>query len=169
MTTLVVETGAGLSNANSYVTVAEADSFLETNKYAAAWADYDEEDKGNLLIYSTLLLDQYMDWFGTKTVEASALRWPRSGVFTIDGAEIADDEIPVNLKRAVSEFAFLQYSNNRTSERSDFGIDELKVDVIELKFNKSDVKPVFPDSVLAWLRGLGYPAQGRGVAKVSRS
>ena len=169
MTTLVVEDGTGLINSNSYITVAEADTYLLTDKYRADWENYDDEDKGNVLIKATELLDAYFEWFGSKTEEDSALRWPRTGVFTTDGVKIADNEIPINLKRATAEMAFQQYTIDRQAERTDYGIKELKVDVIELKFDKSEQKPVFPDYILALLRGLGYPVQGIRFAKVGRS
>ena len=169
MTTLVVETGAGLSNSNSYVTVAEADTYLSTNKYYSAWADYDDEDKANVLIIASRLIDSYMNWFGTKTVESSAMRWPREGVYSLDGVEISSVSIPQNLKNAVCEFAYTQYSTNREQESGSLGISELKVDVIELKFDKTDRPFTMPNNVIIWLRGLGYPVEGSKVLKLGRS
>lgn len=167
---LVVETGAGLSNSNSYVTLTESNDYLLLNKYYAdTWDAGDDDIKENCLILSTSMLDNYMDWFGTKTVEASALRWPRTGVVDLDGIEIDDNTIPQNLKKAVCELAYSFYIENRQAEPDSLGISELKVDVIELKFDKNEKKLTFPPSVFPLLRSYGRSTMGSRTIKVLRS
>ena len=63
--TIVVETGAGLSNSNSYVTVAEADTYNENHYYGSAWAALSDENKKRAIIFATRLLDEQVDWNGT--------------------------------------------------------------------------------------------------------
>jgi hypothetical protein len=167
---LVVEDGTGLSNSNSYTTKAEADTYFSTHLYTSeTWDEYTDTQKENALIAASLFLDQTYDWAGTKAVEDSAMRWPRSGVYDLDDVEIDDNVIPANLKKAVAELASELLVSDRLAAADSTGITELKVDVIELKFDKNDVKPVLTARVHTFLRGLGTSAMGSRVVKVFRS
>ena len=97
MATIVVETGAGLINSNSYVSEAELAN------YAA--------DRGITLTgVSSVLIIQAMDYLesknfnGTKFSITQALQWPRYGV-QLDGYFVDSDEIPKLLKEAEMELA----------------------------------------------------------------
>lgn len=170
MATLVVEDGTGLTNANSYVTIAESIDFLSLNVNSAAyWEDLDDEIKIQVLIMASSYLDQYVDWYGNKTVETSGLRWPRENVKDLDGILIADNIVPTQVKRATCDFAISLSKEDRFAESETLGISEMKVDVIELKFDKTDVKYPFPSTVSGWLRGLGRISFGSRSVKVVRS
>lgn len=95
MATIIVETGAGLTNSNSYVS--EAD--LAT--YAA--------DRGVTVTgTAAVLIIQAMDYLesrqflGTKSDITQALQWPRFGV-EVDAYYVDADEIPTLLKQAEME------------------------------------------------------------------
>lgn len=97
MATIVVETGAQIAGANSYVSEAE----LST--YAA--------DRGITITgTNSILLIQAMDYIeqqafiGYKLTETQALQWPRGGAY-VDGYAIDQDEIPTLLKEAQMETA----------------------------------------------------------------
>ena len=97
MATIVVETGAGLTNSNSYVS--EAD--LAT--YAG--------DRGVTLTgTAAVLLTQAMDYLesknfnGTKSNIDQALQWPRYGV-ELDAYLVLSDAIPQLLKESEMEIA----------------------------------------------------------------
>lgn len=167
---LVVENGTGLLNSNSYATVAEANSFFEAHLYySETWDAYTLTQKENALIYASALLDKTYDWEGTKTVEASAMRWPRKSVTGLDDVEVEQDEIPSGLKNAVCELAAETLKEDRFAAATSTGIEELVVDVIELKFDKNNTKPVLTPRVHFWLRGLGTSSLGSRMVKVFRS
>lgn len=167
---LVVEDGTGLTTANSYATVAEADSYLETNSHVfTTWDALDDTAKGNALQQATLYLDRYVDWFGTKVYQDGALRWPRSGVKDRDGFYYAINEIPVPLKQATAELAYELSQEDLDASSSSKGLTEVTIDVIRVKFDKTDRKTAVPSSVRSILRGLGYMNIGSGFKKVVRS
>ncbi len=95
---LVIETGALISGANSYVSV---DEFI-------AWA----EARGVSFTLDDSLIEQNilraMDYFeslhflGIKADENQALQWPRDRVY-IDGYSVDSDEIPEQVKASVYE------------------------------------------------------------------
>ena len=96
----------GAANANSYITVAEADAYFETHLYGEEWIAMDDEDKEKALYMAARLLDQY-DWKGLKANNSTqALRWPRSLVLDREGWFYLDSAtIPVFLKQATAELA----------------------------------------------------------------
>lgn len=104
---LVVETGALVSGANSYVTV---DNFI-------AWA----EARGISFTLDDNLVEQRilraMDYFeslhflGLKADENQALQWPRDQVY-IDGYAVESDEIPVQVKNALYELVKIEFDGD---------------------------------------------------------
>ena len=99
----LVETVGGAS-ANSYVTVAEADTYFDERHEATAWTDTSDPDvKVRALITATRRID--LEHFeGRKTAETQALEWPRCGA-TDDNFEVSSDIIPVRVKHATFEMA----------------------------------------------------------------
>ena len=95
MATLVVETGAGLTTSNSYATQDTADTYHEMRLHVTDWTGASDDDKGAALMWSTRLLDEFIDWNGSIVVDGQALRWPREGVITPDGDDV--DIIAQNL------------------------------------------------------------------------
>lgn len=80
--TLIVEDGSVVDNANSYVTVAQADTFLE-NQGDATWTGVaTDEGKESALIQATSYLQQKyrLLWKGSRVEAFQSLDWPRSGV-----------------------------------------------------------------------------------------
>ena len=97
---LVVETGAGLSNANSFASRAEWVAYW-TDLNDETLADKDDEVIDAALIIATRDVDQSFDWTGSKRTLAQALGWPRSGALDKEGNVIATGTIPDVLKEAV--------------------------------------------------------------------
>lgn len=166
---LVVETGAGLVDANSYADVAFADQYFSSHPfYADSWADLDTSKKAFLLISASSDLDATYDWRGTPTTKVQGLRWPRTNAYTLDDRLIARNAIPTNLKKAVCEQArYLSSAESNPDASVDTGgVTELKVDVITLKFGDSTSVKSVPKGATRWLRGLGIPYGASRVRKV---
>lgn len=89
---IVVETGAIVSGANSYVTEAELTS------YAADRGVTISSGQETLLLKAMDYIEQ-LDYVGIKYTRDQPLQWPRDGVW-IDGFEYATSEIPDALKTA---------------------------------------------------------------------
>ena len=80
MTTLVVEDGTGLANANSYVSVADATTYHSIRGNGDAWSNID--DQASALIIATDYMEQVyrLRWAGMRVTATQALSWPRAYV-----------------------------------------------------------------------------------------
>lgn len=162
---LVKETGAGLQNSNAYEDITGADAYHETHTFGAAtWAAATPDQKTVALIMAARLLDQHIDWDGTKKTLDQAMEWPRYDVYDRSGWLLPSDVIPAWLRNANAEMArhLLPVAEDRTADQA-VGLSELKVDVITLKFDKYDRAGVLPDSVMAFVRPYGGAAGGHSV------
>jgi hypothetical protein len=159
--TFVVETGAGDPAANSYCDVQFADDYIYANVYTnTAWAALEDDDKQRFLVRASKYLDRTVQWAGEKIEEDSGLRWPRAGVYDVDGFLIPSDVIPQQLMEATSEMAAALLNNDWTSPQTTRGMKEIQVDVIELKFDTEVQRGSMPDIVMQILEGLGVVKTG---------
>lgn len=115
MAVTIVET-IGSATANSYVTLATANTALEGRLNSTAWDAATTDTRNRALVEAALEL-QAQPWKGTRTDDTQALDWPRSGVPDPDAPDDADvgesgvpeyddDEIPARVTRAQIELAF---------------------------------------------------------------
>jgi hypothetical protein len=105
---LTVENGSGLSNADSYLSVADADTYYALYSSLAAWATALTAAKERALRLATRFLDARYGrrWIGTRVNAVQALDWPRMGVCDSDGFALDSTVIPQAVKNAVAEAAF---------------------------------------------------------------
>jgi hypothetical protein len=157
MATMIVETGAVVANANSYVSLADADAYFEIDvNFDATWDALTDTVKEQYLMWATRILDQKVQWKGDKTDEDSALRWPRTGVYDRDGNAIDTDAMPVQLTEAVCELIkYLQTTDVTTSQGADF-LKSVEVDVIKIEYQNGAGQSTVPPLFNQILRGLGY-------------
>lgn len=99
---IVIETGAGVDNAVSYVTVDEADLYHQSSGNSA-WTGTDAAKEAALVRGARML--EGLPWKGVKTARTNPLVWPRIGATDGDGRLIDADEIPAEVKRAQCEAA----------------------------------------------------------------
>jgi len=143
------------SNANSYCTVAEADTYHDEHLYADEWTGAATATKTVALIMATRTLESKYDWAGwpTQSVdEGQVLAWPRNSLVDIDKLSTLDESsIPDQIKWATAELARNLISSNRTAD-SDIetqGITSLSAGPISLSFKDSVKAKVMPDFVKA--------------------
>jgi hypothetical protein len=122
----VIVSTPGASNANSYLTVAEADAYYDTRVPGVVFDAWDGADsKEALLINATRMLDKLLlpdvkelyyqngkayyrvrpAWTGAAATTVQRLCWPRSSMFDQNNNAIATNVIPDDLKFATAEFA----------------------------------------------------------------
>lgn len=157
---VTVITTIGAANANSYISVVEADTYFEGHLYASQWASATTDTKSAALVYATRTLDNKITWNGSKVDQVygnQALQWPRASAYTQDGIYVPSDIIPVEVKNATAELALNLIKNDLLNQDTGdtLGITEIKVDVINLKFDSSIKKAVIPKDVIDNLNGLG--------------
>lgn len=164
---LILEDGTGLSNSNSYASLAEANLYFDSHPYYSdAWAGLGENDREAALIRASLQLDSLITWYGVIANLSQAMDWPRIGVYDDEGRAIPSNIVPNQVKYATMEMAYYLSKGDPFAPSGGQGLDELKIDVIELKFASSTTPVPVPPAALTWLKGLGYTSYGRRVSKV---
>jgi hypothetical protein len=157
----VVENGSGLSNATSYVALDEADDLAVLNIHNSdTWLALTADDKRNLLIYASRILDARTTWNGERVTLSQGLEWPRKGLIDRYGNAVSGAAVPYNVRWAVVEFAKWSMTEDRLSRtQPDNVVSEVKVDSILLKFADPTLiaseQFKTPDIVTDLLRGLG--------------
>ena len=106
MTVSSLVTTPGATNANAYVTVAEAsqyleDQFLDDN----VWLNASDQDARKAILQATRLMDRLIEWRGYVVNYTQALMWPRTGLYYRNGDYIPHDVIPEDLKNSTAAFA----------------------------------------------------------------
>jgi len=191
--TLVVEDGSGKADANSYLSLADADAFHEGNLWNEDWPGTepaDEASKDRALVTATRLLDQQWRWFGYKLTDTQALQWPRVQVPDRDSPRNAarntavriggypnlqvylpSDEVPQAIERATALLALEVVKANRETTASDQGIREFSLEgVMAVAFDLATKPDVFPSSLVSELLKLGsMVSQHSGTAKIIRA
>ena len=90
-------------NANSYVTLTEANSYFETVPDSTTWDDKTVDQKNRALIAATRWIDSFV-YYGDRCDDGQALKFPRNN-YQVDGVELACSKIPNNIKYAQYELA----------------------------------------------------------------
>lgn len=102
----VVETGAGSSTANAYLTAAAADAYFADHGAPADWTGVDAVKEQAIRLATQYLDMVYGPRFkGTRKLSTQALQWPRYDVVASDGWPYALDTLPTPLLHACAEAA----------------------------------------------------------------
>jgi len=104
---MIVEDGSIVANADSYSTVAAADTYWTDRNNPDAWSNAIDSEKEAALIIATQYLDitYHTRWKGYPTSSEQSLDWPRINVVRQNGSVYDSDEMPVALLQATAEMA----------------------------------------------------------------
>ena len=123
-------------NANSYVTLTEANSYFETVPDSTTWDNKTVDQKNRSLIAATRWIDSFV-YYGDRCDDGQALKFPRNN-YQVDGVELACSKIPNNIKYAQYELA-RALANDTDAITGTTGkegnISEAKLGDLEVKFN----------------------------------
>ena len=158
----VAENGTGLPEANSYVSLTEANAF-HTDRANAAWVG-DDTVKQAALIRATDYIEQVYGgrWKCGRLNDAQALEWPRTGF----------DGLPRQLKQAVCMLAAETIGGEELNPTQGRAVKREKVDVLETEYMDNAApraqRPAIDGMLMAtgWLTGsgaYGVPSNGRVV------
>lgn len=130
----VVETGAGLSNSNSYASVTAADEYV-TDRGITGWTSLTSTVKQQALIKATDYLEAtYRDaWKGDRVTETQALSWPRMSVY-VDNFLMDANVIPKSVINACIEMALKSAAGETLIADQSQRVKREKVDVIEVEY-----------------------------------
>jgi len=140
-------------NVNSYVTVAEADSYFLDRLDVAAWSAASETEKAQALITATAVMDD-MDWIGYAISDSQTLAFPRNGSYFDPrvGLEVLlDTSIPKRIIVANCELAYHLLNNDGLLDDTG-ALDSLQIGSISLQKVRSANK--IPMSVKRMLKPL---------------
>ena len=162
---LTLITTAGATNANSYATVAQADTYHDSIREQAdlVWSALHDEKKKRLLVQATRLIDEHFVFLGFKTNSDQNLQWPRQGVLK-DGKyaqgiidTLDQQSIPQFVIDATSEFARILSAEDTTADDDTAGFKQIMVQGISLTMDQSSrvSKGVIRSSVYSILRKYG--------------
>ena len=124
------------ANANSYVTLTEANSYFETVPDSSTWTDKTDDQKNRSLISATRWIDGFV-FYGDRCDSGQALKFPRNN-YKIDNVELTCTTIPNNIKYAQFELA-RALANETDAMTGNTGTDgnlsEVKLGDIQVKYN----------------------------------
>ena len=166
--TVIVETGAGISGANSYRSTADIDAWGLTNPHDTTWSALTDAQKNGYAVMACRVLNEQMDWDGWQTDDEQALDLPRSGMTDKNGNSIDSDEIPTEIQNAQCELARLLAISDRTADNDMKGFKQIGVGSINLVADKADRPAVMADAVWNMLKCYGERASLRGISRVFR-
>lgn len=99
----VIDATLSGSSANSYVTLAQANTYFETVPDSSTWTSKTDDQKNRALISATRWLDG-LSYYGDRCTDTQALKWPRN-TYTVDGVDLVCTLIPDPIKSATFELA----------------------------------------------------------------
>ena len=149
---VTIDATAGGANANSYITLSEANTFVEAmieSTDVGKWTTGTDDSRNRALTAAAERLDRER-FLGARATDTQARQWPRTGVrkpdtyvntyatgfpFRISEDYFTDTEIPDQIKRAQIELAV--YLKNNTDGISLSGLNDFK----NVKIGNLDVTP----------------------------
>ncbi len=144
------------ASSNSYVTLAEANSYFETSPDDSTWTNKTDDQKNRALISATRWIDS-LNYYGDRCDEGQALKWPRNNL-EVDDVEMVCTAIPNNIKYAQYELAralandtdAITGNTGTAGVAKEVELGELKVKYSEASLATGTVNNVF--DVYPWLQ-----------------
>ena len=126
------------ASANSYVTLAAANTYFETVPDSSTWTSKTDDQKNRALISATRWIDG-LSFYGDRCTTTQALKWPRED-YKVDGIDLACTLIPDPIKTATYELAraLANDTDAITGTTGTTGIyDEVELGDLRVKYNKT--------------------------------
>lgn len=145
---------------NSYINVADADTYFDDAIHASAWEDSTSDTKAKALVTATRSLDR-QNWNGAKYQDAptQVLDWPRSGLVDSEGDAVDETTVPQEILDATCELALALIQNPELQDSANTGnnIKRMKAGSVELEYIRGTSGARFPtvinELVGLWLSG----------------
>ena len=130
-------------NTNSYVSVADADTYFETRIDSANWTAASTALQESALVTATALVDDHA-WIGSAVSSSQALAWPRKNVIYYSNKmgsniSLADDDVPNQVKIAVYEQALHLINNEDVLLGQTTNYESISIGSISLSDSNGDV------------------------------
>ena len=125
-------------NANSYVTLTEANDYFDTSPDSSTWTNKTDDQKKRSLISAARWIDTLV-FYGDRCDDGQALKFPRNN-YQVDGVELACSKIPNPIKYAQYELARALANDTDAitgTTGKDGNFEEVKLGDIQVKYNTS--------------------------------
>jgi len=167
---LIVETGAGLPDADSYADVAEADAYINKWHDPTQWIEAGAMAQERSLRRATRFIDAHR-FLGWRLNNAQALDWPRDNVGYVDGQYINPGDIPAAIKRATIEAALREIVGDSLLPDHDGGtIKRLSEEVGPIKTETEFERPRGPARQVQTIQALLAPyLESSGSRRLARA
>ena len=138
---LIVEDGSIVTGAESYCTVAFADSRLGSRGFSI-WTDLLMTEKEQALRRATdYMLQTYRQtWAGERVTSLQFLDWPRVSV-TVDGFAVSSQIVPLDIQNACAEMAFRAAAGDLDDDLTQ-GVKSEKVGPLEVVYDENSSRAV---------------------------
>jgi hypothetical protein len=183
---VTVETGSGADpNANSYISVADAESYHENTLYATEWTAADADKKKQAVVSATRIIDTNCVFRGYRKLTAQPLAWPRvlakndeyrGGLYNVLMTSLPyydENTLPVALVQATAQLAVELLRTDRTQDAGSKGIADISLGsgALSLSFIPSDRPDPLPDETRRILAGLVVSFRGykSGIKRIVRT
>lgn len=165
--TIVVEDGTIVATANSFASLDYADTYFSRHPHLdIQWGDLSGEKREIYLLWAAQQMSDLFQWRGDIVSVEQTLSWPRKNVCDNEGRPVPSDSIPERIKQAQCEMAIYLSTGDQETSSGTADLDEVKVDVISIKFRGSSSAKAVPRPAARLLRGLGTPYSAIRVTKV---
>jgi hypothetical protein len=131
-----VEDGTGVEDANAYVLVADADTYM-SDRARAAWASLETPQKQAAIIEATMYLDATFYWIGEIASSSQTLLWPRVNAEDREGRSY-DDQVPQRVKDACCELAWIARSGSLMPTETEASIKKVKAGSVEVEYQSGN-------------------------------
>jgi len=185
MPTIIKETGAGSSDANSYASRSDGNAYADSRLHSTAWTGASDDDKDRALIQATRTIDQEFQFNGYKANQSQALAWPRIecpdpdqpgysshlALRFIPGAYVDPTIVPVDVVNATCELAIALLAGDRTGDAQGDGIKRIDIaGALEVEFSGQSAPLVVTRDVIHALAKYAQPiGAGSGSVKLART
>ena len=140
----------------SYVTVQEAEDFLNQSLNNGVWLSMTPTQKQNSLFDASQLLDNLFDWKGNKSDHNQILAWPRKNVTDCEDNEVDDSTIPLEITTSVITLASNMTLGSSPLLYDQSNVTKVKVGPIDISMDSNKLaSDVIPDFIKTSLRCLG--------------
>lgn len=153
-------------NYTVYGSLTGATEYLNATSHAnAIWAAASSDNRARALVTATRFLDRQR-WAGAKAVDGQDLAWPRSGVVYVDGTEVDDSAIPVEVDAACYELAALMLSDAAAAQASGSGskVQSASAGPASVSFFGPTAPKALPSDIVAQLVGQFLAGGGANIA-----
>lgn len=167
---ITVEDGTSKTTSNSYISLADAETYFESRLHITNWTEATTDNKNRALVQAARMIDRYVRYIGWKTEDTQAMEWPRAGIY-YDGSKywsdvsyqiewevysVADNYIPKEIKYAQCELALTLLAGDIQALPDTAGYSSISVaGAVSLVVDKSDRVKMVPDHVMKMISHFG--------------